>query len=79
MPFSLCADLWRCQFLLPLVSLGLVLLAALTGFCACLCRSFAPALGIGILHLLAGKTLGQTQHLKADIRDNPDFSFYQSV
>ncbi|KAM7366240.1 hypothetical protein PAMP_015694 [Pampus punctatissimus] len=47
-------DLWRCQFLLPLVSLGLVVLAGLTGFCACLCRSLTPTLGIGVLHLLAG-------------------------
>lgn len=54
-PVWLCADLWRCQFLLPLVSLALVVFGALTGFCACLCRSFAPTLGIGILHLLAGK------------------------
>lgn len=49
-----CIDLWRSQFLLPLVSLGLVVLAGLTGFCACLCRSLTPTLGIGILHLLAG-------------------------
>lgn len=46
--------LWRSQFLLPLVSLGLVFLGALTGFCACLCRSLTPTLGIGVLHLLAG-------------------------
>lgn len=46
--------LWRCQFLLPLVSLGLVVLAALIGFCACLCRSLSPTLGLGVLHLLAG-------------------------
>ncbi|KAG7243372.1 hypothetical protein INR49_011828, partial [Caranx melampygus] len=46
--------LWRCQFLLPLVSLALVVLAGLTGFCACLCRSLTPTLGIGVLHLLAG-------------------------
>ncbi|XP_035274931.1 claudin domain-containing protein 1-like [Anguilla anguilla] len=46
--------LWRCQFLLPLVSLGLVFLGALTGLCACLCRSLTPTLGIGVLHLLAG-------------------------
>ncbi|XP_066518085.1 claudin domain-containing protein 1a isoform X2 [Hoplias malabaricus] len=45
--------LWRCQFLLPLVSLGLVLLSGLVGFCACLCRSLSPTLGIGLLHLLA--------------------------
>ncbi|GAA6090522.1 claudin domain-containing protein 1a [Tachysurus ichikawai] len=46
--------LWRCQFLLPLLSLCLVLVGALVGFCACLCRSFSPTLGIGLLHLLAG-------------------------
>ncbi|XP_029382354.1 claudin domain-containing protein 1-like isoform X2 [Echeneis naucrates] len=46
--------LWRSQFLLPLVSLGLVVLAGLTGFGACLCRSLTPTLGIGVLHLLAG-------------------------
>lgn len=46
--------LWRCQFLLPLVSLGLILLAALTGFCACLCRSLTPTLAIGVFHLMAG-------------------------
>lgn len=57
----LCAstDLWRCQFLLPLASLSLVLLAGLTGVCACLCRSLAPTLAIGVLHLLAGKTVGK--------------------
>ncbi|KAG7461852.1 hypothetical protein MATL_G00195490 [Megalops atlanticus] len=46
--------LWRCQFLLPLVSLGLVLLGGMIGLCACLCRSFSPTLGVGVLHLLAG-------------------------
>lgn len=46
--------LWRCQFLLPLASLSLVLLAGLTGVCACFCRSLAPTLAIGVLHLLAG-------------------------
>lgn len=46
--------LWRCQFLLPLVSLALVFLGGLVGVCACLCRSFTPTLGVGILHLLAG-------------------------
>lgn len=51
-----CIDMWRSQFLLPLVSLGLVVLAGLIGFCACLCQSLAPTLGVGILHLLAGKT-----------------------
>lgn len=46
--------LWKCQFLLPLVSVGLVFLAALIGVCACLCRSVTPTLFVGILHLLAG-------------------------
>ncbi|XP_031727362.1 claudin domain-containing protein 1b isoform X1 [Anarrhichthys ocellatus] len=51
--------LWRCQFLLPLVSLALVFLGVLVGVCACLCRSFTPTLGVGVLHLLAGLcTLG---------------------
>ncbi|XP_053190065.1 claudin domain-containing protein 1b [Scomber japonicus] len=51
--------LWRCQFLLPLVSLALVFLSGLIGVCACLCRSFTPTLGVGVLHLLAGLcTLG---------------------
>lgn len=46
--------LWRCQFLLPLVSLALVFLSGLVGVCACLFRSFTPTLGVGVLHLLAG-------------------------
>ncbi|XP_030636546.1 claudin domain-containing protein 1-like isoform X2 [Chanos chanos] len=46
--------LWRCQFLLPLVSLGLVVLGGIIGICACICRSLSPTLGIGVLHLLAG-------------------------
>lgn len=51
--------LWRCQFLLPLVSLALVFLSGLIGVCACLCRSFTPTLGVGVLHLLAALcTLG---------------------
>ncbi|XP_034746227.1 claudin domain-containing protein 1b isoform X1 [Etheostoma cragini] len=51
--------LWRSQFLLPLVSLALVFLGGLVGVCACLCRSFTPTLGVGVLHLLAGLcTLG---------------------
>uniref|UniRef100_A0A673KXS0 Claudin domain containing 1a n=1 Tax=Sinocyclocheilus rhinocerous TaxID=307959 RepID=A0A673KXS0_9TELE len=45
--------LWWCQLLLPLVSLGLVVLGGLLGFCACLCGSLSPALFIGLLHLLA--------------------------
>ncbi|XP_053274978.1 claudin domain-containing protein 1b [Pleuronectes platessa] len=46
--------LWRSQFLLPLVSLALVFLSGLVGVCACLCRSFTPTIGVGVLHLLAG-------------------------
>ncbi|XP_068607002.1 claudin domain-containing protein 1b [Brachionichthys hirsutus] len=46
--------LWRCQFLLPLVSLALVFLSCLVGVCACQCRSFMPTVGVGLLHLLAG-------------------------
>uniref|UniRef100_A0A3Q0SVQ7 Claudin domain containing 1b n=1 Tax=Amphilophus citrinellus TaxID=61819 RepID=A0A3Q0SVQ7_AMPCI len=46
--------LWRCQFLLPLVSLALVFLSGLVGVCACLCRSFTPTFFVGVLHLLAG-------------------------
>ncbi|KAM3865164.1 claudin domain-containing protein 1b [Diretmus argenteus] len=46
--------LWRCQFLLPLVSLALVFLSGLVGVCACLCRSLTPTFAVGVLHLLAG-------------------------
>lgn len=46
--------LWKCQFLLPLISVGLVFLAALIGVFACLCRSITPTLFVGLLHLLAG-------------------------
>ncbi|KAI4880205.1 hypothetical protein NFI96_020530 [Prochilodus magdalenae] len=46
--------LWRCRFVFPLVSLGLVFLGALIGVCACLCRSITPTLFVGLLHLLAG-------------------------
>lgn len=46
--------LWRCQFGLPLMSLGLVFLSGLVGVCACLCRSVTPTLAVGVLHLLAG-------------------------
>ncbi|XP_028668200.1 claudin domain-containing protein 1-like [Erpetoichthys calabaricus] len=51
--------LWRCQFLLPFVSLGLMFFGALIGLCACACHSLYPTLGTGALHLLAGVcTLG---------------------
>ncbi|TRY77719.1 hypothetical protein DNTS_029100 [Danionella cerebrum] len=46
--------LWKCQFLLPLVSVGLVFLSALIGLFACLCRSITPTLFVGLLHLMAG-------------------------
>uniref|UniRef100_A0A803KEN5 Claudin domain-containing 1 n=1 Tax=Xenopus tropicalis TaxID=8364 RepID=A0A803KEN5_XENTR len=46
--------LWRCQFLLPLVALGLIFFGALVGLAGCVCQSLYPALGTGILHLLAG-------------------------
>uniref|UniRef100_A0A2K5S0Q3 Claudin domain containing 1 n=2 Tax=Cebus imitator TaxID=2715852 RepID=A0A2K5S0Q3_CEBIM len=46
--------LWRCQFLLPFVSLGLMCFGALIGLCACICRSLYPTIATGILHLLAG-------------------------
>uniref|UniRef100_A0A8C0D909 Uncharacterized protein n=1 Tax=Balaenoptera musculus TaxID=9771 RepID=A0A8C0D909_BALMU len=45
--------LWRCQFLLPFVSLGLMCSEALTGLCACICQSLYPTIATGILHLLA--------------------------
>lgn len=63
------ADLWRCQFLLPLVSLALVFLSGLVGVCACLCRSFIPTLGVGVLHLLAGKRMHVHRKETGDIND----------
>ncbi|XP_078799587.1 claudin domain-containing protein 1-like [Oryzias latipes] len=60
--------LWRCQFLLPLVSLALVLLGGLVGVCACLCRSFTPTLVVGVLHFLAGLcTLGSVCCFRAGV------------
>ncbi|KAM4703255.1 claudin domain-containing protein 1 [Rhinophrynus dorsalis] len=51
--------LWRCQFLLPLVALGLMFFGAFVGMAGCVCHSLYPALGTGTLHLLAGLcTLG---------------------
>uniref|UniRef100_F6TJU2 Coproporphyrinogen oxidase n=1 Tax=Ornithorhynchus anatinus TaxID=9258 RepID=F6TJU2_ORNAN len=51
--------LWRCQFLLPFVSLGLMCFGALIGLCACACRSLYPTIATGVLHFLAGLcTLG---------------------
>uniref|UniRef100_A0A8D0BE40 Claudin domain containing 1 n=1 Tax=Salvator merianae TaxID=96440 RepID=A0A8D0BE40_SALMN len=51
--------LWRLQFLLPFVSLGLMCFGALIGVCACACRSLYPAIATGVLHFLAGLcTLG---------------------
>ncbi|XP_078515426.1 claudin domain-containing protein 1 isoform X1 [Lissotriton helveticus] len=51
--------LWRCQCLLPFVSLGLMCFGALIGLCACACRNIYPTIGTGVLHFLAGVcTLG---------------------
>ncbi|GAB0177664.1 claudin domain-containing protein 1 [Grus japonensis] len=47
--------LWRLQFLLPFVSLGLMCFGALIGLCACACRSLYPAIATGVLHFLAVK------------------------
>ncbi|XP_067874563.1 claudin domain-containing protein 1-like isoform X2 [Heterodontus francisci] len=44
----------RCQFLLPFISLGLMCFGALIGLCACSCHTLYPAIGTGVLHLLAG-------------------------
>ncbi|KAF6118021.1 claudin domain containing 1 [Phyllostomus discolor] len=60
--------LWRCQFLLPFVSLGLMCFGALIGLCACVCRSLYPTIATGILHLLAGLcTLGSVSCYVAGI------------
>ncbi|XP_058868168.1 claudin domain-containing protein 1-like [Acipenser ruthenus] len=53
------SDLWRCQFLLPFVSLGLMFFRALIAMCACACHSMYSTMGTRVLHLLAGLcTLG---------------------
>ena len=54
------SDLWRCQFLLPFVSLGLMCFGAVIGLCACICRSLYPTIATGILHLLAGGSCQDT-------------------
>ncbi|XP_032636143.1 claudin domain-containing protein 1 isoform X1 [Chelonoidis abingdonii] len=60
--------LWRLQFLLPFVSLGLMCFGALIGLCACACRSLYPAIAIGVLHFLAGLcTLGSVSCYVAGI------------
>lgn len=59
----LISDLWRLQFLLPFVSLGLMCFGALIGLCACACRSLYPAIATGVLHLLAGEFLLHSQPL----------------
>uniref|UniRef100_A0ABI7XDP8 Claudin domain containing 1 n=1 Tax=Felis catus TaxID=9685 RepID=A0ABI7XDP8_FELCA len=60
--------LWRCQFLLPFVSLGLMCFGAVIGLCACICRSLYPTIATGILHLLAGLcTLGSVSCYVAGI------------
>ncbi|CAH2321385.1 claudin domain-containing 1 [Pelobates cultripes] len=61
--------LWRCQFLLPLVALGLIFFGAIVGFAGCVCRSLYPALGTGTLHLLAGVcTLGSVLCFSQGVR-----------
>ncbi|NXP73910.1 CLDN1 protein, partial [Ramphastos sulfuratus] len=81
--------LWRLQFLLPFVSLGLMCFGALIGLCACACRSLYPAIATGVLHFLAGLcTLGlvgcyvagiellhQKLPLPADVRGEFGWSF----
>ncbi|XP_039333047.1 claudin domain-containing protein 1 isoform X2 [Saimiri boliviensis] len=77
--------LWRCQFLLPFVSLGLMCFGALIGLCACICRSLYPTIATGILHLLAGLcTLGSVScyvagiellHQKLELPDNVSGEF----
>ncbi|XP_074856187.1 claudin domain-containing protein 1 [Carettochelys insculpta] len=60
--------LWRLQFLLPFVSLGLMCFGVLIGLCACACRSLYPAIAIGVLHFLAGLcTLGSVSCYVAGI------------
>nr|XP_033775476.1 claudin domain-containing protein 1-like isoform X1 [Geotrypetes seraphini]XP_033775478.1 claudin domain-containing protein 1-like isoform X1 [Geotrypetes seraphini]XP_033775479.1 claudin domain-containing protein 1-like isoform X1 [Geotrypetes seraphini]XP_033775480.1 claudin domain-containing protein 1-like isoform X1 [Geotrypetes seraphini]XP_033775481.1 claudin domain-containing protein 1-like isoform X1 [Geotrypetes seraphini]XP_033775482.1 claudin domain-containing protein 1-like isof len=46
--------LWRCQVLLPLISLGLMCFGALSGICACICHRLSPTIGTGVFHFLAG-------------------------
>ncbi|XP_072409534.1 claudin domain-containing protein 1-like isoform X1 [Chiloscyllium punctatum] len=48
----------RCQILLPFISLGLMCFGALIGLCVCSCRSLYPAIGTGVLHLLADQERG---------------------
>lgn len=64
-PSFLKLDLWRCQFLLPFVSLGLMCFGALIGLCACICRSLYPTIATGILHLLAGGLVGSLDSLSS--------------
>ncbi|XP_043539132.1 claudin domain-containing protein 1-like [Chiloscyllium plagiosum] len=58
----------RCQILLPFISLGLMCFGALIGLCVCSCRSLYPAIGTGVLHLLAGIcTLGTVACFAANV------------
>ncbi|XP_078389790.1 claudin domain-containing protein 1-like [Cetorhinus maximus] len=58
----------RCQILLPFISLGLMCLGALIGLCACSCHTLYPAIGTGVLHLLAGAcTLGTVACFAANV------------
>ncbi|XP_030077146.1 claudin domain-containing protein 1 [Microcaecilia unicolor] len=61
--------LWRCQFLLPLISLGLMCFGALNGICACTFHSLYPTISTGVLHLLAGIcTLGSVACYAAGVQ-----------
>ncbi|XP_048379870.1 claudin domain-containing protein 1-like isoform X1 [Stegostoma tigrinum] len=58
----------RCQILLPFVSLAFMCFGALIGLCVCSCRTLYPAIGTGVLHLLAGIcTLGTVVCFAANI------------
>ncbi|XP_058871709.1 claudin domain-containing protein 1-like [Acipenser ruthenus] len=51
------SDLWPCQFLLPIVSLGVMFFRAHIAMCACACHSMYPTMGTKALHLLGLCTL----------------------
>ncbi|XP_044110956.1 claudin domain-containing protein 1-like [Neovison vison] len=50
------SNLWRCQFLFIFFNHELMCFGAVTGLCACICRSLYPTIATGILHLLAGES-----------------------
>ncbi|KAJ7424637.1 Claudin domain-containing protein 1 [Willisornis vidua] len=61
--------LWRLQFLLPFVSIGLMCFGALIGLCACACRSLYPAIATGVLHFLAGLGILESGYPSANDED----------